>query len=717
VDLFSVACITCRAKIKVQSMSAIGEVLACPRCGAFVEITPPPGWKPPAEALKPKPEKRLPEKRPPDKPKPAPAASTIPVAGTPPALAGDKSSHAKPTAEPKQPAEPKTPAASPSPAAAPDASAAVPQAYVAEAVLDDAPLAEALRLGVERERKQRKMLLVAVAVAGVVLVPIGLWSFFKPSPGDVAQSSLATEPGPAASASGTATSPSATPQPGASPTAAPPAASSASVPPAAATASPPSPPVPAPTANPLSTPLPADTPIPSAAPVPTGAATPTGTATPSATALAKLDPPKSPPAAPPASPPIGPAAPRASLPPAAPEVTARIATKAPALDFAGVPRRTALEIVGKLAGSTVQCEWDSLSPTELKLAEPVTLKLGDATYAEAFAKLLDPVGARIQVVGSGILIRGALHDARPVAVEYPIDDLAGGDAASAELYAGLVQLFVDPASWDSRGGDGKLEAQAGKLIAVQPPLVQRELAAWLDRLRAARFKSTKGPKPSLETRLATANRLLTKPVTMNFQPAVPLPAILAHLEKTCDATIMLDFVALAEAGVGLDVPMGIAGDKVPLVQVLTAVCESRELGWRIVDERTVEITTREALRRRGYVEFYDVKPLLSAELSPTDLIAQLRAELPDLAWLETGGDGVVRFDSASNRLIVRQHQDAHLKIERFLAARTPGQPGPAAVALPGALNPPPAAVNPAPAPAATASGTAKPVGPAAVSVP
>lgn len=688
-------------------MSAIGEVLACPRCGAFVEITPPPGWKPPAEALKPKPDKRQAEK-----PKTAAPGAEPPAAGTAKGAAGHKSqpvqkpaadgSRSSPVASEQPKLTPATQAATSHASPAPlEANSAAPQAYVAEAVLDDDPLAEALRLGAERERRQRKMLLVAAAVAGVVLVPMGIWTLFKPSPGDVAQS---TEPGPIASASGSPASASATPRTGPAPTAGPPTATSAAsalpaVPSASvpsATASIPLVPVPAPTASASSTAIPAST------------------ASPSGTALAKLDPPQPPPAAPPASPPIGPAAPRLDLPPASPELTARLATKAPALDFAGVPRRAVLEIFGKLAGTTVQCDWDSLSPAELKLAEPVALNARDATYAEAFAKLLDPVGARIQVVGAGVMVRGVLHDARPVPVEYPIDDLAGGDAASAELYAGLVQLFVDPQSWDSRGGVGKLEAGAGKLIAVQPPLVQRELAGWLDRLRAARFKSTKGPKPSLETRLAAANSRLAKPVTMNFRPAAPLPEILAHLEKSCDIGITLDYIALAEAGVGLDVPLGIAGDKVPLVQVLTAICESRELGWRIIDERTLEITTREAMRRRGYVEFYDVKPLLSADASPTDLIAQLRAELPDVGWLETGGEGVVRFDSASSRLIVRQHQDAHLKIERFLAARAAGQAAPAAVAAPAALNPMPAAVTPAPAPA---DGTAKPVAPAAVAVP
>ena len=54
VELFSVPCITCRAKLKVRHVSAIGQILACPRCGGMVQIVAPEGWKPPVEAPPPK---------------------------------------------------------------------------------------------------------------------------------------------------------------------------------------------------------------------------------------------------------------------------------------------------------------------------------------------------------------------------------------------------------------------------------------------------------------------------------------------------------------------------------------------------------------------------------------------------------------------------------------------------------------------------------------
>lgn len=43
-SLFSISCDTCAARLTVRSESAIGQVLACPRCGSMVMVEPPEGW-------------------------------------------------------------------------------------------------------------------------------------------------------------------------------------------------------------------------------------------------------------------------------------------------------------------------------------------------------------------------------------------------------------------------------------------------------------------------------------------------------------------------------------------------------------------------------------------------------------------------------------------------------------------------------------------------
>jgi outer membrane biosynthesis protein TonB len=49
-ELFSVECTTCKARLKVRSMAAVGQILSCPKCQSMVMIAPPADWHPEGEA-------------------------------------------------------------------------------------------------------------------------------------------------------------------------------------------------------------------------------------------------------------------------------------------------------------------------------------------------------------------------------------------------------------------------------------------------------------------------------------------------------------------------------------------------------------------------------------------------------------------------------------------------------------------------------------------
>lgn len=44
---FSLICKSCAARLKVTKASAVGQLLACPKCGTMIHVTPPAGWTPP----------------------------------------------------------------------------------------------------------------------------------------------------------------------------------------------------------------------------------------------------------------------------------------------------------------------------------------------------------------------------------------------------------------------------------------------------------------------------------------------------------------------------------------------------------------------------------------------------------------------------------------------------------------------------------------------
>ncbi len=44
---FVIQCTTCRARLKVSDPALVGDIVGCPKCESFVQVTPPAGWQPP----------------------------------------------------------------------------------------------------------------------------------------------------------------------------------------------------------------------------------------------------------------------------------------------------------------------------------------------------------------------------------------------------------------------------------------------------------------------------------------------------------------------------------------------------------------------------------------------------------------------------------------------------------------------------------------------
>jgi hypothetical protein len=364
-------------------------------------------------------------------------------------------------------------------------------------------------------------------------------------------------------------------------------------------------------------------------------------------------------------------------------------------------------LISQLSTIRIQYDADSIAAADVSLDAPVTLALNDATVEAAIAKLTAERGLQFRPASDRLVVFAPGKDATAAAtVSYPIDDLVGTDDAATHAVADLVRRFVVPDAWDEKWG-GRLDVSPGKLEVTQQAAGRREAAAFLDRLRLARGNAPKDSQATLVTRLQQARERLDAPVTMNFRPAATLPEIAARIESATGAMLLINYLELATQGFFGSETIGIAADKQPAERVLGALCDPRDWAWRIVGPKIIEITTRDAVRRRPYVEFYALPANPALELDGPGWVTKIRTALADEPWrdvpgidLETAGEIV--FDAPSQRLIVRQHQGAQARIERLLAESVkspPATPAPRA-------SPSPSAARPSATPSGTA--TAKP---------
>jgi hypothetical protein len=204
------------------------------------------------------------------------------------------------------------------------------------------------------------------------------------------------------------------------------------------------------------------------------------------------------------------------------------------------------------------------------------------------------------------------------------------------------------------------------LLARQSGAVHDALLLFLEKLRVARglpAKQWTGIK--LETRFARVREQLAKEVTANFAQPTPLTRIASFLGQRAGLKLAVDSVALRRVGFDPADGATVTADKEPLLEVLDRLCKPLEIGWRIIDDKTLQITTRGAAEA-GELEFYPLADLLGAGVTAADLTSHLRDRLASETWAPSG-PGVLHYDASSRCLLILQSQAVHLQVEAYLA--------------------------------------------------
>ncbi|MCA9235787.1 MAG: hypothetical protein KDA44_09970 [Planctomycetales bacterium] len=291
---------------------------------------------------------------------------------------------------------------------------------------------------------------------------------------------------------------------------------------------------------------------------------------------------------------------------APPDVAAALATHLPAVQIKQMPLCRFLDFATQLSGTPV-----SVSPQQLQLAaitagRSVSVDLQDATLQQVLAEALKPLRLEPRADEAQIVLqRTGLPQRRTI--DYPVDDLTTGDI-SAETIARWIESYVAPESWTAGGGDGTIAVGDGSLSidAVEP--VQYETLLLLEGIRKARGLTPKSRYPaklvSDRSPYFALNERLTAPATFTFTAYTPLRAIFRHWQEETEVAVLVDWPALTEARLWPQTRVACSQHDVPWTSALDAVLQPLGLGWRAVDERTIEIISGAKLTSQPETHIY-----------------------------------------------------------------------------------------------------------------
>ena len=297
---------------------------------------------------------------------------------------------------------------------------------------------------------------------------------------------------------------------------------------------------------------------------------------------------------------------------------------------------------------------------------------GDSRFAEVLEQTLKPLDLEHRVVGNQLLITRRLKNPSGIrSVRFKVDDLVGDDPEQLQWLADQVMDFVAPNSWSSRGGVGTMTLGSGELVIEQREEVQFGVLEFCEKLRVARGKEIRNPAFDakafrLETRTECAHDYLTTPITLTYLRPATLQSIVDRMVEQADVDILIDWLALAGADWSPDAKALYAVADQPLAKALNILLDPLGLAYRVVDGKTIEITTPDVLEMHGELEFYR---LADTESVDDELVALARDALGAENFREVGGNGALSLDERSRCLITYLSQPKQLELHAWLNSR------------------------------------------------
>jgi hypothetical protein len=317
---------------------------------------------------------------------------------------------------------------------------------------------------------------------------------------------------------------------------------------------------------------------------------------------------------------------------------------------------------------------DVLLQNQLSAQQTVSVKSKGLTAAQLLTEALQPLNVTPDT-SSGHLVLRTHSDADQGlrAADYSVDSLLGGtdDKASRRLADECLRL-TGASNWSFYGGPCELKVMGTTWKVQATESVHFHMTYVLDSLRHARNLPRQADYPerwySRQSRSRRAQPLLQTPITMRSIRWSPLYQVVDELARRADCELFVDWEALAAAGWPHDVPVSVNIENQPLADGLSKMLRPLSLVYRVVDDRTLQVTTREAEARQFDVETYD----LTDRLNQGRTTAQIQQDILQLVGLSEfhagGGYGHLYIDPAGKVAVVRLPQSYQLVVDRYLSA-------------------------------------------------
>jgi hypothetical protein len=359
--------------------------------------------------------------------------------------------------------------------------------------------------------------------------------------------------------------------------------------------------------------------------------------------------------------------------PAKIDVGAQLAQKMPAIEVNDVPLHRFVARASQWANVPLSIDVDGLQCRGISLDAPIHVTKRAATLGAAIDAALAPYQLKL-VAADGHAVVMPIDSGKTRKARYVVGDLVRpGDpaiTALAETVRGVLGLPVDEQNEGAR-----LEVATDTFYLTANDETHDRMIELCEKLRVARGRPLRtkydAARPDarfdprrfeLSTRSAKAKAMLSRRVTAGIGTAAPLSAVVEYLAKRSGAVLLIDSAALAEAELSQHTECRLQVDDEPLAAALARLLAPLELTYRVVDEKTIQITTPATAAEKPDLEMYSVRGLVGGD-EVEGLLARLEQRLFEAAGKESLE---LAYDPPSQALVVTAPTAVQAKVEAAL---------------------------------------------------
>lgn len=326
-------------------------------------------------------------------------------------------------------------------------------------------------------------------------------------------------------------------------------------------------------------------------------------------------------------------------------------------------------------------DWDALRLRHISVDASLTIHAPQqTTVGRLLDAVLKPHHLGLRTEGEVVAITFSEEWRTEAKVErISLDDLLSATAAEADAVLEWIKIFAAPQSWDDQGGDGTLAIENRQLVINNVPAVIAEVVFLCDRMRAAR--GLKGLHYSNEEVALfhtpwQDNARLAAPVTLNYVRPTRWSEILKRLSADTQTTIVVDWRGVAEAGWNPAATIKFTTDGKPLQEAIQAMVVPMELSYRVVDRNTIVISSARTLSEQLFVDVFPLHSLRDAGDDADQILERVRMAVDPLQLRENGGSGEIVVEANGLYLWARLSYAPMQVIAELLAPRASSKSDP-----------------------------------------